>query len=131
MKNRAKCKLCQSVLESFHRHDYVTCKCGEISITGGAYIYECSAQNWKNFLRIDDLGNEIIPKIIENGVDTSVSEETLSKNTSPLSKEEKIKELERMILSIEALPSQAMSSPISHYDLLSLLILLSSILRDD
>lgn len=128
MKNRAKCKLCQSVLESFHRHDYVTCKCGEISITGGAYIYECSAQNWKNFLRIDDLGNEIIPKIIENGVDTSVSEETLS-IPHRLNKEEMLLELDRMIQSIEQLPQEAMSTPINHYDWLSYLMLINSILR--
>ena len=34
-RNRAKCKKCQDVIESKHRHDFVTCKCGSISLDGG------------------------------------------------------------------------------------------------
>src|SRR5271166_4679007 len=57
IKNRAKCKLCKDILESFHQHDYVTCTCGEISIDGGTSYWRCAAKNWENFLRLDDNGN--------------------------------------------------------------------------
>ena len=65
LRNRAKCKLCGDILESFHRHDYVTCTCGEIGIDGGMDYFKCNAKDWKNFLRIDNEGNEITPRIVE------------------------------------------------------------------
>jgi len=33
--NKAMCTNCESIIESFHRHDFVTCKCGKISVDGG------------------------------------------------------------------------------------------------
>ena len=39
IKNKWKCLKCNDIVESKHRHDYVTCKCGEMSIDGGtSYI---------------------------------------------------------------------------------------------
>ena len=32
---KIKCKLCLDIIESKHRHDYVTCKCGKVGIDGG------------------------------------------------------------------------------------------------
>lgn len=38
-KNAAKCGRCNEVIESKHRHDFVTCSCGGLSVDGGhAYI---------------------------------------------------------------------------------------------
>ena len=122
MKNRAKCKLCFSIIESFHEHDYVECKCGEISINGGQQLLKCSAKNWHNFLRVDDLGNEIIVK---------VQEEQVPEISTPLSKKEQIDMLDSMIKNIENLPQSAMSLPINHYDLYSFMLVISSILRSD
>ena len=51
MRNRAKCKLCDDIIESVHHHDYITCKCGEISVDGGDHYCRCSARNWENFIR--------------------------------------------------------------------------------
>ena len=34
IKNKWKCLKCNDIVESKHRHDYVTCKCGEMSIDG-------------------------------------------------------------------------------------------------
>jgi hypothetical protein len=31
----AKCKKCRDVIESKYRHDFVSCKCGAISVDGG------------------------------------------------------------------------------------------------
>ena len=35
MRNIACCKKCWEVIESFTRHDFVTCDCGAISVDGG------------------------------------------------------------------------------------------------
>jgi hypothetical protein len=63
MRNRAKCKLCQDVIESYTILDHVECKCGEISISGGNHELNCMAMDWDNFLRVDDQGNTIVPTI--------------------------------------------------------------------
>ena len=33
--NRAKCLLCGNIVISRHRHDFVTCECGNVSVDGG------------------------------------------------------------------------------------------------
>ena len=127
MKNRAKCKLCHEIIESFHSSDYVMCKCGEISLDGGEAL-RCSAKNWSNFLRIDDEGKEVLVIV----KDTNVKRLDMEKHTpAKLSKEELISFLDEMVANIESLPQHAMSVPITHYDFVSLLMLLSSILRAD
>jgi hypothetical protein len=35
IKNKVKCKQCEDIIESKHRHDFVSCKCGKIYIDGG------------------------------------------------------------------------------------------------
>lgn len=39
MANKAKCRKCKTVIESKHRHDFVTCECGAISVDGGKDYY--------------------------------------------------------------------------------------------
>lgn len=34
-RNRAKCLKCGEIIESTHRHDFVTCSCGNLSVDGG------------------------------------------------------------------------------------------------
>ncbi len=128
MRNRAKCKLCQSIIESFHRHDYVSCKCGHISIDGGLEYWRCSAIDWNNFLRIDDEGNEIIPTIKDK------EEPIPSEVTNPVpppTKRELLGMLDEMIASYERLPVDARTQAPTNYDLAAALLLLSSILRSD
>lgn len=59
MRNRAKCKKCGSILESFYERDLVKCLCGEIAIDGGDKEFLAFANDFANFLRIDDEGKEI------------------------------------------------------------------------
>jgi len=33
--NKAQCLICGDILESKHRHDFKTCKCGNLSVDGG------------------------------------------------------------------------------------------------
>ena len=127
MRNRAKCKLCGDILESFHRYDYVTCKCGEISIDGGLDYCKASAKDWQNFLRVDDEGNEIIITVKEKAPDTIVAD-NIQPSTKPC-KADLVKILDEMVKRYESLPSGAMVAPVYHYDFVSLLLFLSSWLR--
>lgn len=129
MKNKAKCKKCKSIIESFHATDYVLCSCGEISVDGGDAL-RCTSKDWENFLRVDDEGNEIIPKIIDK-TDSKSNEESSQFKQPATSKKELMNLLDEMIQNIEKLPQQAMTTSINHYDFVSLLILLSTIFRSD
>jgi hypothetical protein len=128
MKNRAKCKLCDSIIESFHKFDYVTCKCSEISVSGGTDLMECGARDWENFVRIDDAGKEISIKIVDINNDITPPSDTSI--TKP-SKSELLEMLNNMAKNIEDLPSSAMIQPVTHYDLLSLLLLLQALFEAD
>lgn len=127
MKNRAKCKVCNDILESFHIYDYVTCTCGEISISGGNDKLECSAKDWINFLRIDDEGNEIVVKL-KDDVEMNSSND---KESPIMTRDDKIDMLEAMIKNIENLPQRAMLAPVNHYDLCTYMVLVLSILKGE
>ncbi len=115
MRNRAKCKKCECIIESTMRKDEMHCQCGSISVSGGD-LMGCSATDWSLFLRVDDEGNIIVPSI---------------KETSKPTREDFLAALDEMIKRIEEMPKQAMVVAINHYDFVSLLILLSSIFRSE
>lgn len=131
MRNRAKCKLCDDIIESMYTHDYQLCKCGEIAVDGGKDYHRVLAKDWANFLRVDDDGNEIIPSIIDKEkTDTDNSHDSKPEETKyKPSKKELIVMIEEMIKSYENLPQNAMTLPITHYDLLSLMLLLSALFK--
>lgn len=35
IRNRVRCKKCNDIIESKHRHDFVRCKCGAVFVDGG------------------------------------------------------------------------------------------------
>lgn len=125
-KNRAKCRLCNKIIESFHELDFVECSCKHISVSGGAGMY-CSAVEWTNFFRVDDLGNEI--KVAVNPLDSESVQET--KGLLEYDKRAILESVREMRKNIEGFPSHVMTESLNHYDYLSLLILLESILRLD
>lgn len=125
MKNRAKCKKCNSIIESFHSTDYVMCSCGEISVYEGEAL-KCAAKDYSNFVRVDENGNEIIVKVIDRNSQTNT--DTIAEAPKP-TRADMLDMLDEMIRNIEKMPSHAMQQPINHYDYLSLMLLLSSILR--
>lgn len=47
--NRAKCLLCSHVIRSVHRHDYVVCPCGNLSVDGGSWYLKRSAKDTTKF----------------------------------------------------------------------------------
>lgn len=124
MRNRAKCRLCQSIIESFHRHDYVTCTCGEIAVDGGRDYLKALAKDFTNFLRIDDEDKVIPVKVIETLDDVKPLDIPI-----PPTKEELISMLEEMAKSYENLPQHAMLNPVTNYDLASSLLLISQVFK--
>jgi hypothetical protein len=141
MKNRAKCKLCSSIVESFHSTDYVQCQCGEIIVDGGDSM-RCAANNWQNFLRVDDEGNEIITKVKDSiaedprnephkqHTDSKQDDDKCVENHNKPSKKEIVEMLENMIKSIDDLPNYAKEGPINHYDYESLLLLVLAFFKE-
>ena len=47
------CKLCKTEIHSKHRHDFVSCKCGNISIDGGPADYQRYLGDVK-FVNVED-----------------------------------------------------------------------------
>ena len=55
--NRVRCKLCGDLLHSTHRHDYVTCSCGAVSVDGGDDYCKLSG-DIANMIGVADDGTE-------------------------------------------------------------------------
>ena len=58
LSNRAQCRLCEDVIESRHRHDFVTCSCGEISVDGGRDYIRRSARDFANMIDLSETQEE-------------------------------------------------------------------------
>lgn len=112
-RNRAMCKLCESIIESHTAKDRVSCTCGEIEVDGGKENYICYAKDFKNFIRIDEEDVKIEVKVKE--IDSTKANFNNSKEA-----------LEEMIKSIENMPSNALITSATQYDLLGILYLLQS-----
>jgi hypothetical protein len=54
----AQCRLCGDVIESTHRHDFVMCGCGEISVDGGTAYLRRSARNVENLIDLSETEEE-------------------------------------------------------------------------
>lgn len=128
MRNRAKCKLCQEIIESFHNHDFVYCKCKEIYVDGGTNCYRAGANDFSNFIRVDNEGLEIEVKIVDKAQDIPEKQSNQDIPKEP-TREDLLKMFDDFIKTYEDLPEQAMRLPINHYDHLSLMCLIRAILK--
>jgi len=128
MRNRAKCRLCNDVLESFHTHDYVQCTCGEIAIDGGQQYMRVLTKHWDNFLRLDDNDIEIPIKIKER--EPPATEIPIRSRTRP-TKSELLDSLKGIIEAYEKMPEKALQQPVSHSDFVSLLLIVDALFRSD
>lgn len=64
IKNDARCRKCGDEIESKSRHDFVTCKCGAISVDGGQdYMRRCG--NPEDFLPVKRLKEAAIAKAFD------------------------------------------------------------------
>ena len=59
-RNSAKCLKCGHEIESKHRHDYVSCKCGAIAVDGGhdylrrSYVEDGAFQDTSSVQEVED-----------------------------------------------------------------------------
>ena len=123
MRNRAKCRLCGDVIESFHRGDYVACSCDEIAVAGGPEKLEVFAKAWSSFLRVDDEDNEIVITVDELKNDGSTPIPAIA------TRDDYIKILEDFCTRIDTLPMDAAHSAITHADMVSILRILLDIFK--
>ncbi len=129
MRNRAKCKLCGDILESFYLNDVVECSCGEITIWGGLYELNSKANDYENFLRIDEDGNEITVRFLQKGEEDK--EEELYEIKGRLSKKEAIELMERTLKGMQDSLDHSMNRYVNYYDFCYYLSLILSALRED
>lgn len=131
MRNRAKCKLCDDIIESMYTHDFQRCKCGEIAVDGGKDYHRVLAKDWDNFLRVDDEGNIVVPSIIDKHEDASDKAKDNKPKNAPKKRNRKelISMLDEMIKGFQRLPQHALEEPINHSDWVSLMTFLSEFFK--
>lgn len=123
MRNRAKCRLCGDILESFHEHDLVQCRCKEIAITGGNYKPHRMTRHAENFILINDDGKEEAFTPYEEKSLEQIQEQKV------MTKEEAIQELENMVKFMENMREQALYSHVTQCDLYRFMALLVFVLK--
>ena len=50
--------MCGDVIESHNRHDFMSCKCGEISVDGGKSYIKRSAKDLNNIIELSETYEE-------------------------------------------------------------------------
>ena len=58
LSNKARCKLCGDIIESKHRHDWVSCKCGEIFVDGGKEYIRRGFKKYENIEELSEFEKE-------------------------------------------------------------------------
>jgi hypothetical protein len=127
MINRAKCKQCSCIIESHLPDEIVYCRCGEIAVCDGPAM-RMYANRIENFLRVDDVGNEIVVSYKEKDPEGQPNNNP-EKQHEPPTRGELIGMLDDMIKNFDNLPDHAKASPITHYDFISLMLIISNILK--
>ena len=128
MRNRAKCKLCNTIIESKGKNDYTQCQCGEIAIDGGRDCYRSHCKSWDNFLRIDDDGNEIPVQVQDKECNNSDCQSSNINYHKP-TKKELIEMLDEMNKSFDNLPNHARFNFVTQCDLNAALLLIAQIFK--
>ncbi len=121
MKNRAKCLICGDIIESFHSTDHVICKCGECEVFDGEAM-RYAANDFKNFARVDDEGNEITV----NYMTVDEGQQLLPSSQPPyevriVPSKKSLDYVQGIIESFKRVPEHALQQPITHSDMISVL----------
>jgi len=62
--SKGKCLKCNTIIESKHRHDYVTCECGDCAVDGGSDYFRAAYKEAKNFNVWDYENKKFVPLVI-------------------------------------------------------------------
>lgn len=60
IRNAARCLGCGDEIESTHRHDFVTCSCGKLSVDGGK-VY--TRRVWDDSVGYEELTQTVDPEL--------------------------------------------------------------------
>ena len=126
--NRAKCKLCESVIESFFQGDVVTCKCGEITVYDGAAM-RSEAKDYANFLRVNDKGVISPVTYVDEGKEKPNDDGDVKSTDKSPTIEELAQILDSCIEGFEKLPDHAKYQPVTHFDFNSFMLLIREFLK--
>lgn len=55
---KLKCLLCNEIIESKYRHDFVVCKCGGCFVDGGKDYFRFGGKDFSKIVIINDDGTE-------------------------------------------------------------------------
>ncbi len=55
---KMKCLICNEIIESKYRHDFVECKCGKCFVDGGKDYFRFGGEDFSKMLIIHDNGTE-------------------------------------------------------------------------
>jgi len=127
MRNRAKCKLCSDIIESKYAGHVDTCKCGSISVFNGAGMDMVPFAS-PHFLRVDDVGNEVVVSYKEKRAEGEGYEEANNPN-EPRSRTDLIKDFENAIEYIDKAPNHEQLSFVTNAALCHYLKALVNILK--
>ena len=60
LRNRARCLICDDIIESKYRNNFVTCSCGNLSVDGGTDYIRRGFRNGRNsFKNMNEYGEKI------------------------------------------------------------------------
>lgn len=128
MRNRAKCKLCKSVIESLedNAQELIACACGEIAIMGGSSHYYVEVKDkFENMLRIDDNEQEVSVKVKQSESQDTKEEAMEIKPT----RDQLLEMLLEQLRVSENLPPHVRSSFVTYLDLEAALWLVYAIFK--
>lgn len=74
IQNRAQCLKCFQIIQSTHRHDFVSCRCGAVSVDGGlAYVRRVGHLQYVNELSV--YGPKSISKSVSRRLEAQILSE--------------------------------------------------------
>lgn len=132
MINRAKCKLCNKVIESHLPDEVVYCTCGTIGVMDGlAMRTYCKDNRYSEyFVRVDDLGNEIAVQYHDNPHNIEEQESSKEPGKGP-ARDQLIERLEANINNILERPAHVLQSFVQTEHFLDFMIDILNILKKE
>lgn len=130
MINRAKCKLCNKVIESHLPDEIIMCPCGTIGVADGAAMRTyCKDNRYSEyFARVDDMGHEIPVEYRKEPTDVK-GNESANEPIEPSGRDELIKRLEDNINNAIDRPDHVLESFVQTDYFLSFMVDLLNILK--
>lgn len=58
LRNAAKCGNCGAIVESKHRHDFMSCECGDIFVDGGLAYHRYGFVDGRLFIDLSEWADE-------------------------------------------------------------------------